>query len=481
LEERNTPFDPAFIWIPAAVLATRIAGLYCMNLFDDAFITFRHAVNLAAGRGMVFNAGSSVLGTTCPLFALLLAGTRAIGLAPTYASVALGLAADSATALLGFAILRKEIGKTAAVAFVLCFAVDPHIIRIAVGGMESSPFLFGTLLWAWMLAGGKERAALFLSSFLVFIRPEAALLGLLALVTVWRRGRGIRSLQWTAAAAVVVGAGTLLLWRTYGAFLPQSVISKGHQVESSLVNVLRVFFFPNGAYGQWVLTILAIVGLRWAVAASSALGWYAVWIAGYIGAYLLARPHMWTWYGLPVYGAKALLAGAAIGSLYAPWSGLAKRVLTPPVVTIVAIAGALAMIGIVGPSPVRRGIYDPLAQWCEENVDPGQTIAAGDIGAIGYYSSGYIYDLGGLVWPERWEYRRMMDVIEFKKPDFVFAEVTDVYRELYDPGSELRRHYAPEKRFSRFGQFDVNPDPNGLAHGWIQDYVIFRRVSPSDD
>ena len=40
---------------------------------DDAFITMRYAANLAAGKGFVYNAGQRVLGTTSPLFALLLA------------------------------------------------------------------------------------------------------------------------------------------------------------------------------------------------------------------------------------------------------------------------------------------------------------------------------------------------------------------------------------------------------------------------
>ena len=41
--------------------------------YDDPFITFRYAENLARGLGFVYNPGERVLSTTTPLFALLLA------------------------------------------------------------------------------------------------------------------------------------------------------------------------------------------------------------------------------------------------------------------------------------------------------------------------------------------------------------------------------------------------------------------------
>ena len=40
---------------------------------DDAYITFRYARNLLRGYGLVFNPGEHVLGTTTPLYALLMA------------------------------------------------------------------------------------------------------------------------------------------------------------------------------------------------------------------------------------------------------------------------------------------------------------------------------------------------------------------------------------------------------------------------
>ena len=43
---------------------------------DDAYITYRYAENLAGGNGFVYNVGEQILGTSTPLYTLLLAGSR---------------------------------------------------------------------------------------------------------------------------------------------------------------------------------------------------------------------------------------------------------------------------------------------------------------------------------------------------------------------------------------------------------------------
>ncbi|HET9481188.1 MAG TPA: hypothetical protein VFP98_05475, partial [Candidatus Polarisedimenticolia bacterium] len=51
---------------------------YTRITLEDALITFRYAANLAEGLGFVYNAGERVLGTTTPLFTLLLGGIGAL-------------------------------------------------------------------------------------------------------------------------------------------------------------------------------------------------------------------------------------------------------------------------------------------------------------------------------------------------------------------------------------------------------------------
>src|SRR6478752_3814627 len=79
----NTYLAHASVWYPRQVtfLCLAIAGAVILFFgvklrdfaVDDAYITFRHAQNLAGGHGFSFNPGDKLLSTTSPLHALLLA------------------------------------------------------------------------------------------------------------------------------------------------------------------------------------------------------------------------------------------------------------------------------------------------------------------------------------------------------------------------------------------------------------------------
>src|SRR5512147_2730340 len=56
------------------VLAILTGLAFAPFTYDDGYITYRYADNLSLGRGLVFNPGENVLGTTAPMFAVLLAG-----------------------------------------------------------------------------------------------------------------------------------------------------------------------------------------------------------------------------------------------------------------------------------------------------------------------------------------------------------------------------------------------------------------------
>ena len=63
-------------------------------VMEDAYITYRYAQNLAAGNGFVFNPGERVLGTSTPLYAMVLglAGLLGLDIAAHLRRVVLGIA-----------------------------------------------------------------------------------------------------------------------------------------------------------------------------------------------------------------------------------------------------------------------------------------------------------------------------------------------------------------------------------------------------
>ncbi len=67
---------------------------------DDAFITFRYSRNIIEGQGFVYNPGSRVLGTTTPLFTLLMAALGVVtgGQDFQWYAIAVSALADAGTA-----------------------------------------------------------------------------------------------------------------------------------------------------------------------------------------------------------------------------------------------------------------------------------------------------------------------------------------------------------------------------------------------
>ena len=66
----------AAILCAAAAWAVYVHFATAVVPFDDAYISYRYAENLAAGRGLVYNAGERVFGSSTPLYVLWLTALR---------------------------------------------------------------------------------------------------------------------------------------------------------------------------------------------------------------------------------------------------------------------------------------------------------------------------------------------------------------------------------------------------------------------
>src|SRR5436309_1071981 len=82
--------------------------------FDDAWITYRYAENLAAGNGFVYNQGEYVEGSTAPLLVLLLSLFRWFGIPIPTSALALSILASIVFLYLVWRICERRIGPTGA-------------------------------------------------------------------------------------------------------------------------------------------------------------------------------------------------------------------------------------------------------------------------------------------------------------------------------------------------------------------------------
>ena len=118
---------------------------------EDAYITYRYAQNLAAGNGFVFNPGERVLGTSTPLYTMVLGLAGLLGLDIATTSGVLFSASLAATALLGAGILRRYGHPALSILFA----------TIAIWGACDVDFFFGMEIpFYLMLLFASFRAAL---------------------------------------------------------------------------------------------------------------------------------------------------------------------------------------------------------------------------------------------------------------------------------------------------------------------------------
>jgi hypothetical protein len=411
---------------------------------DDAFITFRYSRNIAEGAGFVYNPGVHTLGTTTPLYTLLMAaaggvfGTGLDGF-PWYA-LAVNALADALTAALLLLIVRRLTGNVWAGALLgALWALAPVSVTFAVGGMETSVAILWLVAATYMHLTGRP---VWLGVFIglgYLTRIDSLLwsgpLLLWQLGETWRRGRGrpLRArLPWRTwlAAALVALPWTLFAWGYFGSPLPNSVGAKTVAYTlpagAAFQRLLQFYPTPFGEYdlfgvmgalaGIALYLPLTLIGLLYTARRQPRLLPFLLYPWLYMAVFSLANPLIFRWYVAPPLPALMLGVLAGVWALVdaAQTARPAWRI-TP--VTLAALAllwGAASLSGWTlhpdhgadRPAPVMAWhqielYYRQMAETLVNDfgVTPQTRVAAGDIGTLGYFTRAHIVDTVGLVTP----------------------------------------------------------------------------------
>jgi hypothetical protein len=474
----------------AAVVLCRVLAARACPTYDDAFITYRYAQNLANGSGLVFNPGAPwepVLGTTTPGYALLLSAFARIGANLVFVSRALNVACDvvSAWLVLSMFDFRRVAGATA----VACFAALPQLVRISLGGMEAPLFAMLALAACHALVRGRASAAGAFAALACLVRPEGVLLVVVLMLVRIARPRELARLAWPIA---IVGAASIaLLFRTYGDVIPQSVHAKS-QMHSGPAwietwnrwrTILTQSFAPHAAYIP--LVPFVALGVRAVLLRRGAARHFSLFSLAMTASYLAARPHTWGWYFYVPLVAWCLWLGLGV-EIAAPWfaatlerlhaSRLASAARPASLACIVVIAAGAVSFKL--PTAVTRRVYRPMERWADETskLHPHATILASDIGAIGYAWRGTVLDSEGLTWPQALRYQHPNAMIAAMQPEYVMLVAERPRIEHFFSDANVRGHYVPVARFSVNGENELEPALEQISPTWVQDYLVYKRV-----
>ncbi len=171
--------------------------------FDDTYITFRYAANLAHGYGIVWNPGSILHpvgahteGYTNFLLVLLLTPFVWMGCDLVIVSQVIGVVAVMVSAVAIYRIVAR-IGddktsvcdsaegsqiKVCATFAIALFLLDPFTWMNAYSGLETSLFTMWLLVALWAFLTKRTELAFMIATLAALTRPEGALMGMVLLV-----------------------------------------------------------------------------------------------------------------------------------------------------------------------------------------------------------------------------------------------------------------------------------------------------------
>ncbi|MDD5468932.1 MAG: hypothetical protein PHS96_14105 [Anaerolineales bacterium] len=459
-----------FIQLLLILLAIAARLLPGARTIDDAYITFRYARNIVAGNGFVYNPGEHVLGTTTPLYTLLLSlcslplgGEQAPF--PEMAQVINALA-DGLTCLILLRLGMRLGYPWAGAGMGLLWAITPYSVTFAIGGLETSVYVFLLCACGWAYLQEKRILSALAGSFMLMTRPDALIfLGPLALDRLWRMarpalegakapvgeagepsGRG-QSRPWLELLALLLPTAIWALFATlyFGSPLPHSITAKTLAYRLPEMNALQrlsqhyaapfVDDYTLGVtwmkVGIFLYPILSVLGGRLAYKAQARSWPFFAFPWLYFLTFSLANPLIFRWYltpPLPPYQLSILIAGEhLLRQLFvwrakgeAPLSPLLKGLRTTALALLVAAPLLLSINawtlrpdhGQAHPAPRMAWIalelyYRQAAELLNEDFQASETpplVAAGDVGVLGYYTSAHILDTVGLNSPQSVRY-----------------------------------------------------------------------------
>ena len=420
------------------------------NSQSDAFITFRYSRNLLEGAGFVYNPGVFTLGTTTPLWTLLMAAMGGLlrGQDFPHYAIVLSALADAATCALLYTLARRLTAHDGlAVLPGLLWAIAPMSVTFAVGGMETSAVILwlvaSTAVYVHTPAPGTR-----------FARWREPLLGALAALGILTR---IDSVLWVGSLLLAqtlealrradtpflrrlplrtwLAFGLVLLpWFvfaaiTFGSPFPRSLNAKTVAYTmppaSALVTLIQFYttpFFEDELLGGMAVAVggvlyltLIAIGLLTVARRLPRLLPFLLYPFLYLIVFAVANPLIFRWYLAPPMpalmlgifaGLWTLAGGTRLNGL--PRLGAGVLLAFGLLWTYTSLSGWTLHPDHAPDRPAPKMAWHKIELLYQEigtelrevyGVTPQTVVASGDIGAVGYFSRATILDTVGLVTP----------------------------------------------------------------------------------
>jgi hypothetical protein len=498
------PRSTRVITAVAGALVVGFATLHVWSYFspfEDAYITFRYAMNFARGNGLVYNPGERVEGCSSLLWTVVLGGLAKLGWSPPMTATALSIIASLALVIVTYRVANAAIGadKPAALLAPLLVISSGTFAYYAGTGMETSFFAL-LVLGAVVLTARQGLASAALLGVVLALaaatRPEGAGYAIvLCLLCGMRQPR--RALM-MLSTFVPPFAAVMAFRRVYfGYFLPNTYYAKA---EPSGGLLLAGLSYVEEYLTFWGGALFGAASIHCACATSGPTTWTrrfgeasaAVFVAACANAILVGGdPFAFHRFLLPALPSSAICVALFVGRAIDARSG--RRYL----LTLVAIAFAAWSVSAAYlprtsltarqlPSFASsvRGIalldrqYFAVAEYLREHAPAGSVLAVNAAGIVPYVTELPTIDMLGLtdshIAHRPIKLGRSVQGHEKYDPDYVLAREPDLILPGLPVLSPRRLHVATLA--SWFGQWTpfLHGDAQLLANPLLGSRYLLR-------
>ncbi|MBI5765301.1 MAG: hypothetical protein HZA51_17455 [Planctomycetes bacterium] len=227
-----------FILLAVAVVYGIVSAFQKRWVCDDAFISYRYALNLVEGHGLVYNAGERVEGYSNFLWTLWCAVPIVLGIRCETWSMMWGIVCYAGTLTLLGDISRRlaiRIGATPAIpiAAILC-AAHADMAVFATSGLETSLFTMLATAGYWVFVCGETTgrhrpiAAGIVMTLAALTRPDGVIFGAVLGAAYLAVAKPRWRISFLYVAAFVIPHAAFIAWRLwyYGDFFPNTYYAK---------------------------------------------------------------------------------------------------------------------------------------------------------------------------------------------------------------------------------------------------------------
>lgn len=429
-EEQGKPAGRLAVRSAGAALAVTCLVFYFYFLFpikgyghsfpiDDSYITLTAARNIAQENLFAVNPDQPLAGITSP-FHVLMVGLLGKLCGVAWAARLLGLLAYWAI-IAGLWLWMRQLGAglPAVLLAAAATAMAGPMVFGALNGLETDLFA-ALLIWsffffeksrerpAWLFAMG---AAIGLA---IVTRPEGYFLA--AVLYSIRALESLRAKTYRDLGRLILSG--LLALAVIAPYLVANVQLLGHIMPITVS--AKKYFFRSACMG-WpahiAMTIFSPIMLLWLLLIlTPLLIWARAWwrriypplfLFVFYLAYMIQFPgaltHYWGRYQHPLF--PIVIGGMALGGglLLNRWKGVLLRAALVLVMLLSVASGAYlsrqTYRNALGHT-VEGGYLLSVANWLREHSEPGDVVAAHDIGIVSYFSERPVLDLVGLTDPE---------------------------------------------------------------------------------